>query len=146
MSTSNPSELDAPCRSDLPGADLCLHPRIALAQADELLSRLISQTPWRQENITLFGVTRPQPRLVAWYGDKGATYTYSGVRHDPLPWTHDLAGLRDTMAGLCACTFNSVLLNYYRDGNDAMGLHADDERERAATCRPTASTCHTAAR
>ena len=132
MSTPTPTEACAPRRIDLPGADLCLPPRVALADADALLSRLISHVPWRQEHITLFGVTRPQPRLVAWYGDPGASYTYSGIRHEPLPWTRDLARLRDTMAGLCACSFNSVLLNYYRDGKDSMGLHADDERELGA--------------
>jgi alkylated DNA repair dioxygenase AlkB len=25
--------------------------------------------------------------------------------------------------------FNSVLMNYYRDGNDSIGLHADDETQ-----------------
>ena len=35
---------------------------------------------------TLVLERRKVPRLVAWYGDPGASYVYSGVRHEPLAW------------------------------------------------------------
>ena len=114
---------------DLPGALLRYFHPAGLDSDSKLLDHFIRKTPWRQEDISLFGVTRPQPRLIAWYGDPGAVYTYSGISHDPLPWTARLLELRSAIEGLCDMTFNSVLLNYYRDGMDSMGLHADDEPE-----------------
>ncbi|QFU77708.1 alpha-ketoglutarate-dependent dioxygenase AlkB [Halioglobus maricola] len=90
---------------------------------------LLAQTPWRQESITVYGKTHLQPRLLAWYGEPAAVYRYSGKTHQPLPWTDQLDGLRRRMEALAGTPFNSVLLNYYRDGRDSMGLHADDEPE-----------------
>jgi len=114
----------------LPDADLVFHPGIDLGESPaELLQRLQRETPWSQEDITVFGKTHLQPRLIAWYGDPGASYAYSGIAHEPLPWTDTLSGLRKRLEALCGCTFNSVLLNYYRDHRDSMGLHADDEPE-----------------
>ncbi|MEM1112978.1 MAG: alpha-ketoglutarate-dependent dioxygenase AlkB [Pseudomonadota bacterium] len=113
---------------ELPGASLDFYAQIGLDDKD-LLQRLIGEIPWRQEDITVFGKTYPQPRLLAWYGDPEASYTYSGILHEPLPWTDLLLEIREAVHAVCATTFNSVLLNYYRDGRDSMGMHADDESE-----------------
>jgi alkylated DNA repair dioxygenase AlkB len=99
---------------------------------DLLMQQLIAECQWRQETVTLFGKTHPQPRLIAWYGDKGADYTYSGTRHAPLDWTPELLRLRNAVETFTGSRYNSVLLNLYRDENDAMGLHADDEPELGA--------------
>jgi alkylated DNA repair dioxygenase AlkB len=110
-------------------ADLVLHPTIGLADHQALLQELIDDTPWQQQDITVFGKTWPQPRLVAWYGDPEASYSYSGLVQQPLPWTDRLNELRERVEQLAGHSFNSVLLNYYRDGSDSMGMHADDEPE-----------------
>ena len=70
-----------------------------------------------------------QPRLVAWFGDPGAAYTYSGLQLVPEPWSERLGSLRARTEGAAGHPFNSVLCNLYRDGNDSMGLHADAEPE-----------------
>ncbi len=114
----------------LPGADLVLLRGADLGEPPaRLLAALIAETPWQQESITLFGKTHLQPRLVAWYGDPGATYRYSGKTYRPNPWTERLADLRSRVEALAGAQFNSVLLNYYRHNRDSMGLHADDEPE-----------------
>ncbi len=114
----------------LPGADLLLLHQPELGEASAaLLAELVRDTPWQQETITLYGKTHLQPRLVAWYGDEGASYRYSGKTYQPRPWTTRLLALRDRMQELADAPFNSVLLNYYRDHRDSMGLHADDEPE-----------------
>ena len=87
------------------------------------------ETPWRAEQIRIAGRSIPVPRLTAWYGDPGATYVYSGLRNEPLPWTPLLAALRDAVSAAAGAPLNAVLLNHYRDGRDSMGWHADDERE-----------------
>jgi alkylated DNA repair dioxygenase AlkB len=96
---------------------------------DELLADLIQNTPWRQEQVTVWGKSHPQPRLIAWYGDAALRYSYSGITLTALPWTPALQALRRQLEAHSGAAFNSVLLNYYRDQRDSMGLHADDEPE-----------------
>lgn len=113
----------------LADADLLLWRDFDPEGAQGLLQRLIEETPWKTEHITVWGKTHPQPRLIAWYGDAGAVYTYSGMRMEPAPWTPLLLELKQRVEQQCESRFNSVLLNYYRGERDSMGLHADDEPE-----------------
>lgn len=99
------------------------------AEADALFARLRADIQWREEEIIIFGERKRVPRLVAWHGDPGVAYTYSGAHHEPEPWTAPLAGLRARIESLSGQNFNAVLLNLYRSGADGMGWHADDEPE-----------------
>ena len=100
--------------------------------ADSMLRDLLAEIPWTQHRVRIFGRDLPSPRLSAWVGDPGASYTYSRVRHEPLPWTPTLALLRGQLHAEFGIDFNSVLANRYRDGRDSMGWHADDEAELGA--------------
>ena len=102
---------------------------IAPAAAQSAMSLLASDTPWRDDTITLFGKTHLVPRRTAWYGDDNATYTYSRIHMTPLPWTPFLDALRTEVAVVAQHPFNAVLLNLYRDGRDSNGWHADNEPE-----------------
>lgn len=114
----------------LPDADLSLWQRLPLPiRPSALLEELIDQTPWRCDSVTVFGKTHQQPRLSAWYGDPEAHYRYSGIALTPLSWTTTLQQIRSAVETASRHTFNSVLLNYYRDHRDGMGMHADDEPE-----------------
>ena len=93
----------------------------------EVLARLLLETPWRQESVVVYGKRHLQPRLTAWYG--AASYTYSGLKLDPLVWTPLLLAIRAAVETACGQRFNSVLLNRYRNGQDSMGMHSDDEPE-----------------
>ena len=84
---------------------------------------------WKQDYIRFFGKTVPLPRLTAWYGDAGASYKYSGIQSDPNPWNEGLLYIRDKIQDRTGARFNSVLLNWYRDGSDSLSWHADDEKE-----------------
>lgn len=120
----------AATRLDLADAEVSYLPgALAPDAADECFLQLRREIDWRQEEIVLFGVRRLVPRLVAWHGDADAVYRYSGVEHQPLPWTAELLGLKHVAETHSAQRFNSVLLNLYRDGRDGMGWHADDEPE-----------------
>ncbi|MBT9393003.1 alpha-ketoglutarate-dependent dioxygenase AlkB [Hymenobacter sp. NST-14] len=112
----------------LPAAELLLDPAfLNRAEAGALLTELTREVPWQQQPIRLFGRDIMQPRLTAWYGDPAATYQYSGLRLEPLPWTATLQQLRQRVEAATGARFNSVLLNLYRTGQDSMGYHADDE-------------------
>lgn len=67
------------------------------------------------------------PRLLSYHGDPGTAYRYSGRIHEPRAWSPRLAALRRVVIDLSGVPLNAVLANYYRDGRDAMGYHADDE-------------------
>lgn len=95
----------------------------------DVFDYLLTEIPWQSRTITMFGKQHREPRMTAWFGDDGASYTYSGIRLSPLAWTDTLQILREACATHSQSTFNSVLLNLYRDGNDKMGWHADDEKE-----------------
>jgi len=111
-------------------ADVSLYQQVDLGQSyDDLLHELINGTVWRQEEITLYGKTHRQPRLTAWYGGKDLNYCYSGISMQPQPWSQTLLKLKARIESLVAQGFNSVLLNYYRDHRDGMGMHSDDESE-----------------
>ena len=114
----------------LPQADLLFDSAfLSAAEASTLLAQLTADIAWEQRAIRMFGQQIPQPRLTAWYGDPAARYTYSGLVWEPQPWTPALLALRQRVEAATATQFNSVLLNYYRDGRDSMGWHADDEPE-----------------
>ncbi len=121
---------------DLPGADVSYLEKLDLGvSSSEVLGSLIEQTAWRQENVKMWGKTFLQPRLVAWYGDPGKAYRYSGIALEPMCWTTLISGIKTKVEDKVKTRFNSVLLNYYRDQNDSMGMHSDDERELGE--RPT---------
>lgn len=101
----------------------------AKQQADFLYSQLLSSLAWKQEQITVVGRKVLVPRLVCWYGDKQAVYTYSGVAHQPLPWNGTLLDIKQHIETFSSFSFNSVLANLYRNGSDSMGWHADKEKE-----------------
>lgn len=92
-----------------------------------VLARLVTETAWREETVIVYGKRHLQPRLSAWHGDKA--YRYSGLRLAPLPFTPLLDTLRRAAEDATGRRYNSVLLNYYRDGRDSMGMHSDDEPE-----------------
>lgn len=84
---------------------------------------------WKQDRIKMYGKEHGLPRLSAWYGDTGKSYKYSGILLQPHPWNKPLNWLREQLAQISAVPFNSVLLNWYRDGQDYISWHTDAERE-----------------
>jgi alkylated DNA repair dioxygenase AlkB len=124
MGTSGPQALG------LPDGDVVFYPSfIPQAEADRLLRELITTTAWRQESIKLYGKPIDVPRLTAWHGEEGTAYTYSGIVNEPQPWTPALLEIKRPVEVLAGMTFNSVLLNRYRSGEDSVAWHSDDEVE-----------------
>jgi len=114
----------------MPDADVEYLRRFPMRLApDALFDHLMHSVPWQQRDITVWGKTHPQPRLTAWFGDPGRHYGYSGITMEAQPWTAVLTELRTGIEKHTSASFNSVLLNLYRDHRDSMGFHADDEPE-----------------
>lgn len=114
----------------LAGAELQLWRALwPAAECARIAAELRQRLAWQQKPIVIFGRDVMQPRLTAWYGDPDCAYVYSGKRNEPLPWTPLLQELREAVETVTGARFNSVLANCYRNGQDSMGWHSDDEPE-----------------
>jgi alkylated DNA repair dioxygenase AlkB len=117
-------------RDDLgDGCAITLDRHFARAEHALWFATLERELPWVQEIYARGGRFVPAPRLTSFHGDPGCDYVYSGIRYAPAAWTALLLDVRARLRERVGHDFNSVLANYYRDGRDSVGWHADDEPE-----------------
>ena len=102
---------------------------ISTKEASCLYKNLEQNLDWLQFPITIFGKTYLQPRLIAFEGDVDVSYSYSKTTLKALGWSSEVAAIKQRCEQLTQKRYNCVLINYYRDGNDSMGWHSDDEKE-----------------
>lgn len=115
---------------NLPHSDIKFYPQFFdSVTSDNIFEKLKQEINWQQEYIKIYGKENPVPRLTAWYGDRGYSYTYSGITMNPESWTETLLLIKHKIETIANVKFNSVLLNFYRDGNDGVAWHSDDEKE-----------------
>jgi alkylated DNA repair dioxygenase AlkB len=85
-------------------------------------------TEWASRSLVMAGKEVKQPRRIAWMADDlGAVYRYSGTDNKPSEWTPTVLGVREALKAREGLAFNSCFLNLYRDGQDSIGWHSDDE-------------------
>jgi alkylated DNA repair dioxygenase AlkB len=101
-------------------------------EADHLYQKLLADLNWQQYPIRMFGKTMLQPRLIAWYGDPNTQYSYSQTTLVAEGWPDDLKQIQEALMHRFQLNFNAVLANLYRDGQDSMGWHSDNEKELGA--------------
>jgi alkylated DNA repair dioxygenase AlkB len=82
---------------------------------------------WAKESFSIFGRRVTAPRRLAWFGDAGLNYRYTGTDHMAEGWPTALSALRDRVQAVAAQEFNFLLLNRYANGQQYMGWHRDDE-------------------
>lgn len=93
----------------------------------------LSEYPWRQEKITMFGKTVDEPRKVMWFAQNGQEYKYAGKINKALEMTQLLIDIGEYASVIIkehlgrTVEFNSVFCNYYNNGDQYIGWHADDE-------------------
>jgi alkylated DNA repair dioxygenase AlkB len=80
----------------------------------------------QQNSITVFGRQHLEPRLTAWMGPR---YRYSNIQWHEKEITPTVQSMLDELNKQYAFSFNAVLFNYYRNGQDSMGKHKDNEPE-----------------
>lgn len=102
---------------------------ITFDESMHYMQLLLTEVNWKQNKIKIFGKEIDEPRLASWYADDGVSYAYSGIQLEGNPWSSTLSMLKHDIESLVGMTFNSALLNYYRDGSDSMGWHQDNEKE-----------------
>ena len=115
---------------NLPDADIIYYPAFFNHEmADNLYNDLLHSIPWQQDTIKVYGKEHQQPRLTALFGNDGKPYTYSNITMQPHAWNLLLQKIKYQVETVAETQFTSVLLNYYRDGKDSNGWHADNEKE-----------------
>ncbi|MGJ8697540.1 MAG: alpha-ketoglutarate-dependent dioxygenase AlkB family protein [Verrucomicrobiaceae bacterium] len=97
------------------------------SKTSRFLSSLTTKIPWQHDEVTMFGKTIVTAREVAWFGDPGLDYTYSGKTKSPLPWNPLLLELKQLTEEKSGHQFNSCLLNLYHNGSEGMSWHRDNE-------------------
>ena len=98
-------------------------------ESDNLFQLLREKIFWKQESINIYGKRIEFPRLTAWYGNDDKPYSFSGITLEPIPWIDEILEIKKRIEPRANLTFNSVLLNLYRDGKDSISWHTDAEPE-----------------
>lgn len=108
--------------------EVTFHPNFfSVNEADGFFLVLQDRLAWQQEPIWMFGKQVLQPRLTALYGDPKVPYGYSGIAMEASPFTEELELIKNRLQAFTQQEFTHVLCNYYRDGQDSMGWHRDNE-------------------
>ena len=90
-------------------------------------NQIRDESDWEQPEITIFGNTVLEPRLSTWHNELGEGYKYSGVMRRAQPFSEILSDIRNRCAEVTNTQFNSALVNFYRNGQDGVGWHSDNE-------------------
>jgi alkylated DNA repair dioxygenase AlkB len=114
----------------LPDAIFEFYPNFfSTEEADVLFQKLIHETPWQLDDITIFGKKIAQPRLTCLFGNEGKPYSYSGITMQPHTWNSTLIFIKEKIDQVAEQNFTTVLANLYRNEKDSNGWHADNEKE-----------------
>tara|TARA_Y100000589_G_C27157181_1_gene631290 strand:+ start:978 stop:1577 length:600 start_codon:yes stop_codon:yes gene_type:complete len=98
---------------------------ISKEDSNMLFNKFLRETTWVQNDIIIFGRKHKIPRLNEWYGT--VNMNYSNINFEAKAMTSTLEDIRRKIEKETNTLYNSVLMNLYRDGNDSMGWHSDDE-------------------
>lgn len=116
---------------DLPDGFEYIEHFISFTDSIDLFNKLVKEIDFEEREIVMFGKKMMQPRLIKWYGDK--EYTYSKQTFEAQKMPQMIQKLKRKIENTFHLELNSVLINYYRNEQDSMGKHSDDERELGNT-------------
>ena len=109
------------------GSALLIPHFISSVESTRLFAQLNEETPWEMPEMVMFGKKYPQAGFSTWFTNTKVSYVYSGITRTPhamTPVLHDVMGRCALVSG---AEYNSVLVNLYRDGNDSVSWHSDNE-------------------
>lgn len=100
-----------------------------LGLGPDMFGKLQEEIEWAQSRSFVYGQWHDQPRLTALYG--AHTYDYGGVSYNPECWdaSPSLKACRARVEEFIDVNCNAVVCNLYRNGQDSIGWHSDNERE-----------------
>jgi len=84
---------------------------------------------WEQPIIKIFGKSNPIPRKQLLFVDESVSksYSYSGIKMETKLFDGVIKQIKINVESNCKMSFNTALVNLYRNGNDCVGWHSDSE-------------------
>jgi alkylated DNA repair dioxygenase AlkB len=101
-----------------------------IKDSENIMKDLLNEIELSQNTVKVFGRKYNEPRLTAIYGDENILdkkYKYSNSERTLKPMTKTLINLQKILEKRTEIHFDFVLINYYRDESDKIGLHSDNE-------------------
>lgn len=104
-----------------------------ITDPDELLIKVLADIEFEQKHINMFGKLVPLPRLTAFCADTEHEYKYSGIVNSAQIWPPYFNNIAIRLNNLGVQLMpnskvpNCCFINYYRNGNDYIGWHSDNE-------------------
>lgn len=92
-------------------------------------TKLQSLKTLKQGEVKLFGRCYSTPRLESFHGEYAFQYRYSNQLLTAEPFTKEMLEIKQQVELITKDTFNVALVNFYRNGLDSNGWHADNEKE-----------------
>jgi alkylated DNA repair dioxygenase AlkB len=93
-----------------------------------LYHQFLSTLPWKHDEGVIYGKPYQSQRMMVWMAMNQLNYNYAKKDNTPIEFTSDILSILERLRKM-SLSFNSCLLNYYKDGNVGMGYHADNEKE-----------------
>jgi alkylated DNA repair dioxygenase AlkB len=109
------------------GSALLFPKFLETTQTSQIFQQIMDETPWEMPEMVMFGKKYPQAGLSTWFTNTGVNYVYSGITRTPYVMTPLLNDIMNACALKSGAEYNSVLVNLYRDGNDSVSWHSDNE-------------------
>jgi len=109
------------------GSALLIPRFLSSAESTKYFAQLNEETPWEMPEIVMFGKKYPQAGLSTWFTNTKVSYVYSGITRTPHAMTPLLNDVMNACTAASGAEYNSVLVNLYRDGNDSVSWHSDNE-------------------
>tara|TARA_B100000700_G_C14673777_1_gene682085 strand:+ start:152 stop:730 length:579 start_codon:yes stop_codon:yes gene_type:complete len=100
-----------------------------LAESRKWEKEIKENLDWMQPKVKVYGQEYLVPRKTVFLGEEGISYSYSGHIHKSIAWPNWFLPLLEKVSLFSNSNFNGCLINLYRNGNDRMGWHADNEKE-----------------
>ena len=106
-------------------------------QSEIYYVKLLNEINWQHDVVKIFGKEITTKRKVAFLGDEGISYKYSGktkiaekfLNSTNVNWLKFILEIKSTVEQISGEKFNACLLNYYHNGSEAMSWHSDNEKE-----------------
>ena len=109
------------------GSALLIPKFLEPTQTAPLFQQIMDETPWEMPEMVMFGKKYSQAGLSTWFTNTNVSYVYSGITRTPHAMTPVLQAVMDHCTVASGAEYNSVLVNLYRDGNDSVSWHSDNE-------------------
>lgn len=103
---------------------------LTIQESKKLYIKLKKTANWKEIKFKLYDKEVTAHRENAMYGDSNLLNHWSDDPEDKIEmWTPELLELKNKIKDITGQEYNLVNINYYKDGEDYIGPHSDNENE-----------------